>query len=43
MSEEGSWGPVGLLRSAPELAVCGGFFEFSPGDAGDWVSWTGMG
>lgn len=43
MSEEGSWGPVGLFRSAPELAVCGNFFEFSPGDTGDWVSWTGMG
>lgn len=28
MSEEGSWGPLGLLRSASELSVCGDFFEF---------------
>lgn len=27
MSEEGSRGPPGLLSIAPELDVCGGFFE----------------
>lgn len=43
MSEEGSRGPPGLLSIAPELDVCGAFFEISPRDSGDWVSWTGMG
>lgn len=43
MSEEGSKGPLGLFKTAPELAGCGASFEFSPRDAGNWVSWTGMG
>lgn len=43
MSEEGSWGPLGLPRTVPGLAVWGPFPELSPRDAGDWVSWTGMG
>lgn len=43
MSEEGSRGPAGLLRTVPELGVCGTFFELSPRDSGGRVSWTGMG
>lgn len=41
MSEEE--GSSGLLSTAPELDVCGAFFELSPRNFGDWVSWTGMG
>lgn len=43
MPEEGSWGPLGLLRTVPGLGVGGPFLELSPRDAGDWVSWTGVG
>lgn len=43
MSEEGFWGLLDLLGTVPGLGVCGPFLELSPRDAGDWVSWTGMG
>lgn len=43
MSEEGSRGLDGLLRTAPKWGICGTFFELSSRDSGGWVSWTGMG